>query len=285
MVLENELPAVKRRWLDLKKAVHVPAAKLLTGAAIFACQQQCKDVPIERRADRRIRKLIHTFSSITFACPLESLLQAPACDNFYGFNQQFIRASLFLTLINELSVDAFWETGSFMGDSSLLIAAQTGLPIYSCELNQQFFESACKILKPFGDRIHICNQDSRAFLNDLIGAGMSGRPFIYLDAHWYDDLPLLEEIKSITSSGLDFVVAVDDFKVPGDQGFSYDQYQGQPLDWEYIAPVASGLSSFYPGYPGQSETAYRRGFILLATPKLAEMIERIVPSKLLRRAN
>ena len=47
--------------------------------------------------------------------------------------------------------------------------------------------------------------------------------FIYLDAHWEEDLPLAEELAVIARATTRCIVMIDDFQVPGD-GYAYDNY-------------------------------------------------------------
>jgi hypothetical protein len=90
--------------------------------------------------------------------------------------------------------------------------------------------------------------------------------FFYLDAHWNEDLPLADEIDIIFGRSSNAVVMIDDFEVPGDPGFDYDDYgPGKALNAEYIAPLAEkhGLAIFYPSVPSREETGRRRGCTVL----------------------
>jgi hypothetical protein len=69
------------------------------------------------------------------------------------------------------------------------------------------------------------HDDSRSFLKKLANTKLSMKiVFIYLDSHWYDDLPLREEIEIICNGWRHFVLMVDDFQVPGDSEYGYDEY-------------------------------------------------------------
>ena len=63
--------------------------------------------------------------------------------------------------------------------------------------------------------------------------------FFYLDAHWEDDLPLLEEIEVIFSHRDRATIMIDDFCVPGtDYGFD-DYGAGKTLNLAYLRAVTS----------------------------------------------
>ena len=91
--------------------------------------------------------------------------------------------------------------------------------------------------------------------------------FFYLDAHWNDDLPLAEEIDLVFSQCPLAVIMIDDFQVPSDPGYEYDDYgAGRALIPSYIAsPITTyNLQAFYPATPSAEESGLRRGCIVLA---------------------
>jgi hypothetical protein len=79
-------------------------------------------------------------------------------------------------------------------------------------------------------------------------------------------LPTRWEILEVLSSWDSACIVVDDFKVPGDPGYGYDDYgPGMALDLALLdgLPLA-GVSVFFPGIPSTEETGYRRGWVVLA---------------------
>jgi hypothetical protein len=59
---------------------------------------------------------------------------------------------------------------------------------------------------------------------------------------------------------------IDDFEVPDDHGFGYDDYgPGKALNAAYIGPLveAHDLAVFYPSARSQEETGHRRGCAVL----------------------
>jgi hypothetical protein len=128
--------------------------------------------------------------------------------------------------------------------------------------------------------ITLVNADSRALLR-LLAADenlKSAFPFIYLDAHWYNDLPLDEEIELIAGTWDRFVVMIDDFKVPGDEGYGYDDYgPGKVLSLDYINPRIRQhrLAVFFPAIRSTAETGLRRGCVVLAADSIADQVRQI----------
>jgi hypothetical protein len=202
-----------------------------------------------------------------------------------GFNGQVVRAAVLLKMLRMFGCDAFVETGTNRGDTSLLIAAQTTLPIFSCELNGPAHRLAYTVLAPFGDRVQVTLGDSRQFLDLFLNTSECRRPFFYLDAHWNADIPLLEELRLIISHLTDFIIVADDFKVPADAGFKYDSYSNIAFELPYIAPIlraqARKLCILYPSYPSESETGAKRGFLMITPRQNGSEIRSVVDQNFL----
>ncbi len=60
-------------------------------------------------------------------------------------------------------------------------------------------------------------------------------PLFYLDAHWYNYWPLLNEINAISEHFKDnCIIIIDDFLVPGRPELTFDTYKGTPNSLEFI---------------------------------------------------
>lgn len=237
---------------------------------------------------RKVWRFLRTVSRDTFPEDLAGLLESGRwTDEFYGMNRQYLRAAIILKLSNQLPVDAFVETGTFRGDTCMLIAAQTRLPVFSCEIDRSNYEAAKRRLLFFGKRIELSNEESEQFLTRILSKRQFKAPLVYLDAHWHEELPLRAEINKIVAALSNFVIVIDDFKVPADPGFGYDIYGETILELDYILPGLSPcrdpISVFYPSYPSSRESGSCRGWGLLATSELSEQIQSLVPETLLRR--
>jgi hypothetical protein len=188
-------------------------------------------------------------------------------DGFNGpFNGQESRRELFLALIERLRIEAIVETGSYRGTTSEYAHRVTGLPVFTVELDVGAY-GFC-LSRFLGRRgIHLSLGDSRRFLDDLARDGrVEGRVFFYLDAHWRADLPLREEVEIVLHGWPQAVVMIDDFRVPFDEGYGYDDYgDGRALSLEYLGDLTSlSARGFFPATPAASETGARRGALILA---------------------
>lgn len=197
------------------------------------------------------------------------------------FNGQSVRQSLFEDLVRALGVAAIVETGTFRGSSTVFMAKRSGLPLFSCEANPRYFHYSARRLADLPN-VTLNRQDSRAFLKQLLDSATlpPGPALFYLDAHWHDDLPVWEEIDIILSRGVPAVIVIDDFRVPGDLGFSYDDYGvDRCLSVQDLRRnVASEAEWFFPRGSSASESGKRRGCAVLARGEQAERIIRDVPA-------
>ena len=191
-----------------------------------------------------------------------------------AFNGQVHRQKIFLDLINSIVFDAIVETGTFDGSTSGYMALTSKKPVYTCELNQSIYDIARMRLRKISN-INYFLGDSRNFLKKLVDSEIK-RVLFYLDSHWNDDLPLKEELKIISNNWKDFVIIVDDFKVPGDEGYLYDDYgQEKSLTMSVFEKefADNGLSCFFPSLDSIDETGAKRGCtVLCKNGKMSEVL-------------
>lgn len=206
-----------------------------------------------------------SFLEAAFLAFLEAPLYVDA-DNI-GFNGQKARKEIYKFLCDAFHFEAMIETGTFTGNTTGYMAKLTGLPVTTCESNVVLAAVAKKRLAEF-KHIDIHVTDSRDFLQTIIKTDIvSKRSFVYLDAHGYADLPLKQEIEIICRNWQEFVIMIDDFKVPGDPGYGYDDYgKGQALSMENFSTVIhqNGLVAFFPSTSSEKETGAKRGSVILA---------------------
>ncbi len=140
-----------------------------------------------------------------------------------GFHGDRILRRLARDLVNSGSVTSFVETGTYLGDTALCVSRMNmGLPVFSCEINERYYDIARRRLAGRAN-VHIVHEASRDFLPRVLEDRSCGnRPLFLLDAHWYDDWPLAEEIRIITGRLTECIIIIDDFRVPGKPQFQFD---------------------------------------------------------------
>jgi hypothetical protein len=156
-----------------------------------------------------------------------------------------------LRLQRDFSLRTFVETGTYEGDTSLLLS-RFFEAVYTCDI-----EDHNKPIE-FLLRRNLVFQvlDSRAFLQS-IKAQVAWQTFFFLDAHWYDDWPIREELGWVFANSDAPIVAIDDFDTKS--GVDYDSFQGRNLDMELITPLVPPDYKFF--YSGR--TFRNRGIVFL----------------------
>ncbi len=198
----------------------------------------------------------------------------PQGGNAWGgpFNGQQRRQEIWTSLVAALSPTSIVETGTYRGTTTAFFAA-SGLPVFTIEAQARNYGYAKARLRRL-ENVHLIHGDSRAALRELFRGNTlpeAGFPFVYLDAHWKDDLPLADELDVVFALRPDALVMVDDFEVPGDPDYGFDNYgPGKALTPSYVEAVTQrrDLIAFYPRAPGREETGAKRGCTVMASRTL-----------------
>lgn len=185
-------------------------------------------------------------------------------------NGQERRREMVRELARAVEFDLVVETGTYRGTSTEFFRNVFGVPVETVERSPRFHAYSSRRLA-FDSQVRVTLGDSRPFLRHLARIQSHRTVFIYLDAHWEEDLPLREELEIIRSGWQRAAVMIDDFKVPGDSGYRYDDYgSGKALEAEYL-PALPGWAMLYPAAPSTKETGAKRGSCVLLSPTFAEL--------------
>lgn len=196
----------------------------------------------------------------------------------YGpMNGQPGRQQVVRDLLRDVPVQAILETGTYLGTTAKFLADASNVPVHSVEANQRFHRYAVE-RHTGDDRIQITLADSRVGL-----AAWAADPEVpkecvlfYLDAHWHRDLPLADELRLIADGWSDSLVLIDDFEVPGDPGYGFDDYgPGKRLCLDYIpAELRDAWVPLFPTMTSADEGGRKRGWVLLVPSARAETLVR-----------
>lgn len=151
-----------------------------------------------------------------------------------AFNNDSVVTETVVQFIKDLDIECIIETGTFRGTTTAFLSETfPHLPIYTAEVSFKQFLEAEANLKPFQNIKLLCGSSEKV-LESLLPNLKGKRILFYLDAHWEDYWPLLDEMEAISKTCKDnCCIVIDDFKVPFRQ-FQHDKYDDQPLDIEYI---------------------------------------------------
>ena len=205
---------------------------------------------------------------------VDAIFFADLLNNWWGgpLNGQSHRQLMVREILSALKPSHVVETGSFRGTTTRFLASHAGCPVHSVEINRKYHFFARWTLRREND-IHLKCQDSIGFLRDFADRHPAeDRPlFFYLDAHWHEYLPLRGEIDIILGAFKHCVILIDDFEVPSDHGYGFDNYgPGKALTLDYLSQVCTReYAIFYPALNSSQESGAKRGSIVLATNGLA----------------
>ena len=141
-----------------------------------------------------------------------------------------------IQLINKFKINKIYETGSYVGKSALILSRiDTNIKVFSYEINPQYY----------GLAVRTCNGQSNVLIRNIssqIGlkediVEADNNTLLFLDAHWEEYWPVLDELEVIINKKLKPCILIHDFFVPDENGkakFGYDAYKDQPLSFEYI---------------------------------------------------
>lgn len=220
------------------------------------------------------RRLIESEKYLLTAAEIE--LSSADLQRCWGgpFNGQDGRIAILSDLLAEIQPDCFVETGCFRGISTGWLAEHYKGPIYTCEIEQMYAIQAMHNTRSH-DNVTVVVDDSRSFLaNTLSGMPNTDSIMFYLDAHWEHDLPLAEELDIIYDKKPNSVVIIDDFMVPDDPSYGWDDYgEGKSLDARILTGHIPGDATvFFPSLKGEHESGARRGCCVIASSSQSQRI-------------
>lgn len=148
-----------------------------------------------------------------------------------GFHGDQVYQALMLELIRTFQATRFIETGTNLGDSTRFIAeAYPHIEVLTCELSPRLANRARRRLRHLPN-VKLANASSETFLaRHLEATGPDTTEIFFLDAHWYDAWPLQKELRAISQDPRNAVVVIDDFFIPGQERFGYDEYPPGDVD-------------------------------------------------------
>jgi hypothetical protein len=183
------------------------------------------------------------------------------------FNGQAARATLVLQIIQCMHLARIVETGTHRGVTTRFLSEHFSGPLATVESDARYFYFARHVLR-HATNVSLHLGSSVDFLKASLPCWQKDdRPTLfYLDAHWENYLPLKEELQIIFEHAQQFLILIDDFCVPHDAGYGYDNYgDGKSLELAYLRPLSQyRFAVFFPTVPSDQETGYRRGCVVLA---------------------
>jgi predicted O-methyltransferase YrrM len=137
-----------------------------------------------------------------------------------------------INLSKKYKIDVFFETGSYLGESARIVAPYFS-KVFTVENDLQNYKIAEQTLKEITNCELILGNSPEI----IRSKSLTSNTFFFLDAHWEEYWPLLDELFEIKKKQIIPVIAIHDFFVPDENEnpkFGYDIYRGQPLNLSYV---------------------------------------------------
>lgn len=182
----------------------------------------------------------------------------------YAMNGQISRLEATRQILYRCGIRHIVETGTYRGTTTEWLATFK-IPVTTIEIDERNYYFSRQRLKHC-QNVFVERGNSVEVLTRLATQIDTSLPtFFYLDAHWHDYLPLRDEMALILSHFSAPVIMIDDFKVPGQAGYKYDDYgPGKALTAEYLeACLPPETHLFYPATPPEQETGHPRGWVVV----------------------
>ena len=173
-------------------------------------------------------------------------------------NGQKIRKKLVSQIINEFKPNKLIETGTYLGNT-LEFLLTFNIPTYSVEINEKYYLIA-KSRFINQKNLNLILDSSITFLSNL--SNIEDDVFVYLDSHWYEDLPLEQEL-DILSKFQEIIVLIDDFKVPQSNDWNYDSYGNTNLTLENVI-FPNEFKIYFPSYSAKEDGGFMTGCVIIA---------------------
>lgn len=195
-----------------------------------------------------------------------SLTEPTLMQNQSGaLNEDVYAQTDFMILKSQYSLNTAIETGTCLGYTTAFLASFYDT-VKTVEYNPKYAKIAYENRLKNHSNVQMFIGNSVDMLPEML-IGCDDKTFIFLDAHWNDYCPLLDELNIIANAKIKPVIAIHDFFVPDRPDFGFDKTNGQPFDHEFIK---SGLEKIYgmDGYKityNREATGAKRGICYIVS--------------------
>jgi len=182
------------------------------------------------------------------------------------FNNDFYVANEVLKLKKKFNCNYFIETGTCLGSTSTW-ASKHFKKVVTFENHKPYFDIAAQRKEIL--QIENVEQHFKSSVDGLIEVLPTIKDSIlfFLDAHFQNYCPLLDELKTIKDNGLTPVIVIHDCKVPNEPKLGFDTWNGIEISFETIKPHIEsiyGKNGYSYHYNSNKEsTEIKRGVIYI----------------------
>lgn len=153
--------------------------------------------------------------------------------NLSGFEGDSFMKAEFEKLIATYNIDLIIETGTYHGGTANQLSKMVK-GVITIEVDKSNYDHSCEFNKS-NDNVSLIFGDSVKVLYFIFDTKKpKNNTILFLDAHWGNVCPLLDELKEIAKAELKPVIIIHDFFVPNAPHLGYDSYNGRKFDLDFI---------------------------------------------------
>jgi hypothetical protein len=178
-----------------------------------------------------------------------------------AFGRDPVLEALVRQVVTEHEIRTIVETGTWRGYTTRRFAEFVA-NVFTIESDPSLWHLATATLvdKP---NVTLFQGRSQSLLRNLIPALLKPALY-YLDAHWENDWPILQELDAIAELDARCCIIIHDCKVPTCPGLGFDSYNGQELTLEFVRPMLDRLRFPWRHYfNDDSAQGHRRGALFI----------------------
>jgi hypothetical protein len=184
--------------------------------------------------------------------------------NKQGFENDIHLRDKFFEICRTHKVTHIIETGTYHGHTTKHLC-KMAKRVDTVEVVQENFTESQKTLLGI-DNVYSHFGNSSEVLPHVLPSESEGL-FLFLDAHWQQYNPLLDELKVIAGAGLKPIIAIHDFKAPNRPDLGFDTYpkSGIVYEWDWIKSSVEniyGVDGYTIQYNDKASGA-KRGVIFI----------------------
>ena len=183
-------------------------------------------------------------------------------------NNDSYAANEFLKLKDKFNVKKVIECGSCCGGTSKWLG-ENFEEVITIEINEVFRNICLQRINGLTNITSILG-DSVNHLPSIL-KNCTDNTILFLDDHWGEAFPLMDELKIIKQSGLKPVIIVHDCLVPNEPKLGYDSYGGVDISYVNMKPYLDdiyGADGYDYHYNSDLESTDVKRGILYCYPKM-----------------
>lgn len=190
--------------------------------------------------------------------------------NALGFEGDSILKDKFEKVIKDNKISWIIETGTYYGATTKHLASWAD-KVDTVEIVSENYQKALETLKEVTNvSAHLGNSPEvmdRLF-SQFNKKGRRPNLLCFLDAHWQEYNPLLDELSVIAKWKWKPIIAIHDFKVPEHSELGFDTYKDITYEWDWIKGSIEKIYGAY-GYAVEynSEAVGAKRGVIFIYPK------------------